>query len=851
LISREKNIMSHEKQIPLTEDYHSEKAGISVSAQKEINHLNKSIRLMIQELDVKKAEIKSLTHDLNSIKSSTSWRITWPVRKFKLLLRKPLRMFRKRIHSITLVSDNSTAGIGNESFNCTGDDPQFNMVSSQKKMPTGWVDMTGKIVADKSLSPVLFIADEKGFSPENGKTLIVNDSGEINQLFYFPDKVQELRLDILDFEGTIQIQDLKFIEIGSVQALFRFLGSNKIQIVFHPGELIRLLRKTWHFYQLNGVQGILSHIMRIENSSDYQSWVQAYSTLTQGDRKRINQHISKLSDQPLISVIMPVYNTPEQMLAAAIESVKNQLYSNWELCIADDASTLPHVRTTLDNYSKNDQRIKIVFRKENGHISASSNSALALASGEFVALLDHDDELAPHALYMVVEMLNRFPDTDIIYSDEDKINTGGRRFSPHFKPDWNPELFYSVNYISHLGVIRRSLVQSVKGFRKGFEGSQDYDLVLRCVAETTPERIKHIPHILYHWRATKESTARNANAKDYATKAGIKALTDFFSRINPAIIVEECKLPTNYRVHVPMKTEPKVALIIPSRNNYDVLRKCVNSIIEKTNYKNYEIIIINNQSDEKKTLDYLDLLKQKKQCSVLDYDHLFNYSAINNYAVNATNSELVGLVNDDIEVISEEWLSEMVVHAINPEIGAVGAKLLYPDNRIQHAGVIVGLGGVAGHSHKYTDLFSDEYGYFNRLNLPQALSAVTGACLLVRRKIYEEVGGLNQVNLKVAFNDVDFCLRIGEAGYRNVWTPYAMLYHHESISRGQEDTSEKQARFGKEIEYMQKRWGSRLSNDPYYNPNLTNSREDFSLGWPSRAKKPWDRQSKLYEISET
>jgi GT2 family glycosyltransferase len=490
----------------------------------------------------------------------------------------------------------------------------------------------------------------------------------------------------------------------------------------------------------------------------------------------------------------------------------------------------------LLEFAQQDKRVKVIFREINGHISAASNTALSLATGDFVALLDHDDELSPHALYWAAAEINKYPNAEIIYSDEDKIDLDGKRFDPFFKPDWNPELFFSQNYISHLTIVKAELANVAGGFRKGFEGSQDYDLLLRCIRKTEDDRIRHIPRILYHWRAVAGSTALRESEKEYTIDAGIKALSEFFSNITPGIYIEPGPWPTTYRVHYPVpEPAPKVSVIIPTRNGFNILSRCIESIFTKNTYPDYEIIIVDNQSDERETLEYFDKIKNERRIRIVRFDKQFNFSAINNYAVKQAHGGLICLMNNDIEVIEAGWLSEMVSYAVRPDVGAVGAKLLYPDDRVQHAGVITGLGGAAGHSHKF--IARDDPGYFCRAILPQALSAVTAACLVVRKSVYEEVGGLDE-DLAVAFNDVDFCMKVRAAGYRNVWTPYALLYHHESASRGYEDTPEKQERFSKEISMMKERWGNRLLSDPYYNPNLTLDREDFGIAARPRVDSP-------------
>jgi GT2 family glycosyltransferase len=558
-----------------------------------------------------------------------------------------------------------------------------------------------------------------------------------------------------------------------------------------------------------------------------------------GKRKNRGSYLKKISSgsnidekhlahKPLISVIMPCYNSNIKWLKEAIDSVINQNYKNWELCIVDDASTDTDIQKTLTKYCSSEKRIKVIKRQVNGHISNASNTALSMAKGEWVTFIDHDDAIPPNALYELITSINSNPHLRLIYSDEEKIDEKGNRFDPHYKSDWNPDLLFSQNYICHLTAIHESVMKCVEGFRSGFEGSQDYDLILRCVRHLEPNQIHHIPKILYYWRAAQGSTALDPNEKDYSTDAGIKALDNYFNESGIKAVVQRGAFPTTYRVKYSIPDpKPLVSLIIPTRDQLELTRKCITSILEKTSYKNFEVIIVNNKSIKPETTSYFNLIKSENpNIKILDYNKVFNYSAINNFAVSFCSGSIIGLLNNDIEVISEEWLTEMVSHACRSEIGCVGAKLYYPNDTIQHAGVILGIGGVAGHSHKYYP--KNHHGYFSRLKLTQNLSAVTGACLVVRKEVFKEVGGFDENNLKIAFNDVDLCLKVRESGYRNIWTPYAELIHHESVSRGSEDTSEKTNRFNSEVDYMITKWGTILESDPYYNPNLTNIKEDFS-----------------------
>jgi len=616
------------------------------------------------------------------------------------------------------------------------------------------------------------------------------------------------------------------------------------QIIAHKGGVWRTCAAVLRVLQREGLGGINYRIKRLQTGSqpiadvdecrnDYSEWIRRYDTLTDATRAKMRQSAEGFARKPLISVVMPCYNPNPEWLRAAIESVRRQIYPRWELCIADDASTDPAIRCILEDYSRGDARIKVVFRETNGHISAASNSAVALAVGEYVALLDHDDTLTEHALFWVADAINRYPEAGLIYSDEDKITESGSRLDPYFKCDWNYDLFLSQNMISHLGVYKAESLRQVGGFREGLEGSQDYDLALRCVEQLDASQIIHIPRVLYHWRVHSASVAQNADAKPYAYVAAEQALNDHLTRIGASARAERHPACSWCRVRYALpELAPLVTIIIPTRNSLNLIRQCVSSILDKTDYPNYEILIVDNGSDDPRSVGYFDTIGKDPRIRILRDDRAFNYSVLNNRAVQDARGELVGLINNDIEVISPEWLTEMVSIALQPGVGAVGARLWYHNNTLQHGGVILGVGGVANHSHKR--LPKGHPGYSGRAILKQSFSAVTAACLVVRRSIFLEVGGFEEENLKIAFGDVDFCLRIRQAGYRTVWTPYAELYRHESATRGYEDTPEKQARFAKEARYMKERWGGLLLNDPAYSPNLTLEREDFSFAWPPR-----------------
>ena len=576
-----------------------------------------------------------------------------------------------------------------------------------------------------------------------------------------------------------------------------------------------------------------------EIAGDYAHWIRCYDQLQRDDvQTNSGANRGHFDWSPLISILLPAYNSNLKWLRRAISSVQQQLYPRWELCIVDDASTDRRLWPFLQRCARRDRRIKMMRRTENGHISAASNDALRLATGDFVALLDHDDELASTALYFVALALNKNPDLQLLYSDEDKLDAQNRRFEPYFKSDWNPELFLAQNFISHLGVYRTDLVRQVGGFRVGFEGSQDYDLTLRCIEEIQPKQIEHLPWVLYHWRAGDQSTAASATAKPYAQEAARRAVQEHLDRRGIAgTVVPSLGVYLQAKYALP-RERPMVSIVIPTRDQLSSLQKCLDSIFYKTDYQTYEVIVIDNETNDHEALEFLAGLRKRDGVRVERIEGGFNYSRLNNRGVELSRGSLIALLNNDVEVINDDWLSEMVSRAMQPDVAMVGARLWYPNGTIQHGGVILGAGGIAGHAH--AGLRRGEPGYFARAHLAQDVSAVTTACALVKREAYLQVGGFDE-NLAVTFNDVDFCLRLREAGYRIVWTPYAELIHHESASRGFDNSAPKQVRFLAEVDYMKAKWGDILQRDPFYNPNLSLDETLFTLAFPPRTTKPWQR----------
>lgn len=557
----------------------------------------------------------------------------------------------------------------------------------------------------------------------------------------------------------------------------------------------------------------------------YAEWVRTYGTLSDADRAAIEARISRMPARPLISVVMPVYDPEPGFLRDAIKSVQAQIWPRWELCIADDASSDPRIPALLARAAAEDPRIRLIRRETNGHISAASNSALALARGEWVALLDHDDRLAPEALYEIAAAAAANPAAQVIYSDEDNIDGRGRRSHPYFKPDLDPDLLLAQNMVNHLGAYRRDLLEKIGGFRPGLEGSQDHDLVLRCLARVGADAFVHIPAILYHWRRTAAPSSFSQAALDRCTAASRRAVADHLEERGIAADVVPAPLaPAWNRVvyHLPSPA-PLVSVIVPTRDRAELLGPCLHGVLERTEYPAIEVLIVDNASVEPATHALFESLATDRRVRILRRPGAFNYPALNNDAVQEARGEILLLLNNDTLVIEPGWLRELVSHAARPGIGAVGAKLLYADRSIQHGGVLLGMGAgtetVAGHyGHGAAE---NDPGSFGWLTLTRSVSAVTAACLAVKRADYLAVGGMDEANLRVAYNDVDFCLRLRAAGLRNIFTPHARLLHFESKSRGYEDTPEKYARFMSESRFMRAKWGGALDSDPYWNPNMS------------------------------
>jgi glycosyltransferase involved in cell wall biosynthesis len=603
---------------------------------------------------------------------------------------------------------------------------------------------------------------------------------------------------------------------------------DNILILIHPKNLWKNIKMFMKFVLQYGLIGTIKVLKyKVTNTYNEEEAYQQWRIKTERyDEAAVLSIIHGLKRRPTISIIMPVYNVDERWLRKCIESVKTQYYDNWQLCIAEDCSTMPYIKKFLKDYAAEDERIKVVFRERNGHISKASNSALELATGEFVALLDNDDELPPFSLYEVIRAINEFPEIDMFYSDEDKIDEEGNRREPYFKPDWSPDTFRSSMYTCHLGVYRREIIEAIGGFRAGYEGGQDYDLVLRFSQKTN--KIMHIPRILYHWRMIAGSTALVNSEKNYAWEAGKTALKDALNKERVTAEIAQAEGVPYYDVRYDVPDDTMVSIIIPTKDHADDLKQCIDSIYEKTQSIKFEIIVVDNGSSELKTDRLLNAYRD-------DHDNFsvslkpgpFNFSRLNNQAVLQAKGNLLLFLNNDIEIITQGWLRRLAGQALQSHVGAVGAKLLYENDTVQHMGVVLGVGGVA--NHLYLNRERRDNGYFAGMKIVQNVSAITGACLMMRKDLFDDVGGFNEQELAVAFNDIDLCLRLLEKGYYNVIIPAVELYHYESKSRGKDDNEEKAARFQSETDYMMEKWGELLENDPFYNSNFTRDSMQYQI----------------------
>ncbi len=702
--------------------------------------------------------------------------------------------------------------------------PQFFI--EEEKVQQGFLRIRGWAIAAEPVKIQVFDEDKKKIQAE----ILRTERVDVEQLY---EEYEEM--GIHDKTGFFaELTNLK----GKILYVVFYAGDKKSVHIVHLNPAVVLQKKVQkyaekglRYWRNQGSRALVDKmISKVKTASTreipYQKWIIRHLP---GNKELEKQRREKFDYQPKISIVVPLYKTPEKYLLQLVESVKAQTYPNWELCLSDGSGENSPLTSFLKSLEAGDERIKVAYNEQALQISENTNAGIEIATGAYIAFADHDDELTPHALFECVKALNKDRKIRLIYSDEDKMSMDGHKFfQPHFKPDYNPDLLCTVNYICHLFVVQREILDQVGAFRKEFDGAQDYDFIFRCVEAVDPSEIYHVTKILYHWRCHEDSTAENPESKTYAFEAGKRAIEEHYHRTGIRAEVYQGEFLGLYRTRFLRDYDPLISIIIPNKDHIEDLKRCMDSIDQKSSYKNYEYIIVENNSTDEKTFQYYKNLEEENpKAHVVYWDKEFNYSAINNYGATFAKGEYILLLNNDTEIINETCLEELLGYCMRSDVGAVGARMYYEDDTIQHAGVVIGFGGIAGHCFVLQPRGTT--GYCHRIICAQDYSAVTAACMLVKKSAFDEVGGLTE-ELAVAFNDIDFCMKLREAGYLIVYNPYAELYHYESKSRGLEDTPEKVARFNKEMQIFERRWPDILRNgDPYYNPNLTLKSQDFSL----------------------
>ena len=661
----------------------------------------------------------------------------------------------------------------------------------------GTVRIRGWAIAPKPVTVRIFDADKKPVAAEIQRT----DRVDVNQLF---EEAQDPGKTGFFSEITnVSGKCLYVVFYAGEKKTVHVVPLRKADIL--AKKLDKYVEKGIRYWKSQGAAALAEKVVtKVKNvrqgPPSYQKWIRHHLP----DRNELEkQKKTSFGYRPKISFVVPLYKTPEKYLRRLTESFQEQTYSNWELCFSDGSGAQSPLAELLKELTAKDNRIKYVSHEESLQISENTNSAIEIATGDFIAFADHDDELTPNALFECVKAINEKPQTLVIYTDEDKMSMDGHKFfQPHFKPDYNPDLLCTVNYICHLFVVSRKVIEKVGGLRSEFDGAQDYDFVLRCVEAVKDEEICHIPKILYHWRCHEDSTAENPESKLYAFEAGRRAVQAHYERTGIHAEVFEGEYLGLYRTKFIRDHDPLISIIIPNKDHIDDLKRCMESIEQKSTYKNYEYIIVENNSTDSATFEYYKKLEaENPKVRMVYWDGVFNYSAINNYGASFAKGEYLLLLNNDTEIINPDCLEELMGYCMRKDVGAVGARLYYEDDTIQHAGVVIGFGGIAGHC--FVQQKRGTTGYCHRIICAQDYSAVTAACMMVKKSAFDAVGGLSE-ELAVAFNDIDFCMKLRKAEYLIVYNPYAELYHYESKSRGLEDTPEKVARFNKEIATFEK-----------------------------------------------
>jgi len=665
---------------------------------------------------------------------------------------------------------------------------------------------------------VSFVVEPNGVNMSKVDLLTYNEGEDVGaritmRILHKGNLLLEMQADDIKDYGYTTFEFTPILNVVKTPIEFNFRAEDS-----GCGILVNSKKK--YGFSLEGGGSVVCKI-HMARHAEYTYWMKKH---TPTEKELESQRGFEFEYKPLFSVVVPLYNTPERYLRDMVESVLAQTYQNWELCLADGSSEVNDIASIIQGYG--DERIKYKKLEKNYGIAGNSNEAIKMATGDYVGLLDHDDTLMPHALFENVKLINADPDFEFIYCDEDKLSEGGNlRFFPFFKPDFSPNMLYAFNYITHFAVFKKTLLDEIGYFSDQYNGAQDYDLILRATEKA--KKVGHISDILYNWRVSETSTAFDSESKKYTTDAGKAAIEAALKRRKIDAEVKPLQWDNYFNVEYKIATpQPLISILIPSHNEAETLKRCIDSIIKKTTWDNYEIVVVENNSTDEETFAYYKILEKQPKVRVVTWNHPFNFAAVNNFAVSQAKGEVLLFLNNDTSIISPDWLEQMAMHALRPDVGAVGAKLYYPDDTLQHGGIILRIGGVAGHAHK--TVYRTDMGSFARLQIVHDLSAVTAACMMTRRDVFEEVEGFDETFV-LAFNDVDFCLKVREKGYSVLWTPFAELYHYESKTRGYEDTPDKVNRFNGECRRWLLKWMEKYPVDPFYNKNLTQRHENFAI----------------------
>jgi O-antigen biosynthesis protein len=712
-------------------------------------------------------------------------------------------------------------------FRATGDDPWFELVIDSMPAAGGWLYLEAAVVRNTgSRVSSLHIELDAGGDDIMAWQIATNFRGSVREVVLLPAKVRRLMWQPSAAAGFFSQSGIIVHHIGSLESVLRRVHRVVLARAQFAHDLVRHAPLHWRS-MLSRLQESYSYATALRarraRGMDYETFLALRSRALHGEIARLRKGSAMADGGAILSLVTVLERPDVGLLRTLLDSVTLQIHGNWEHFLIVKSVDGPEASALLNEFENRDARFKMTLVDGGGNdIVGLLNHVLRIAKGSHVVRLGQHGVLAVHALARLAKVVQQHPAVDLVYSDMDFIDHAGVRSAPVFKPDWNPDLFMSQDYIGSLAAVRRGAALESGGYLSGFEGAEDYELNLRMLRQLRQPDVRHVAEVLYSDRLARDWTTSTQRADC----AGLRAVrANLPAGATDAVMLE---VPGLYRIRYQLPDPPPlVSIIVPTRDRLDILRPCIDSIRTKTTYPNWEIVIVDNRSEEPRTREYLRDIQCDTRIRVLQFDRPFNYSAINNFAAAESRGDILALVNNDVEVIGSDWLTEMVCHAVRPGIGAVGAKLLYANGTVQHAGVIMGIGGVAGHAHKFLDGTSP--GYCGRAMVTQNMSAVTGACLVVRKSVYEAVGGLNETDLVVALNDVDFCLKLLDAGLRNVFTPFAVLYHHESISRGRNDSKLKQQVFMKEFNYVAQNWRRYIANDPCYNPNLTLQFEDFSL----------------------